>query len=317
MARILDRVVGHSHQIEKLLSAAEANKLPSTFLFVGPSGVGKKLLATGLAQALICEKTLQGCGSCPSCLRMGKGQHENFLFIFSEKNQIKIEQSRGVLDFLSLRALRGNRVILIDEAQNLNPQAANSLLKILEEPQENVFFFLIAPSSEHVLPTIRSRTQIVHFQALEPEQLQQKSKAPDWALRAAQGSFEKLAMLQEKDEQVLRDQAKSFLKTWLRDPAGYLKPELRETFKDRINGSSLSLYLAMFLRDAVYFKEEVQEKIFNQDQLIFLKDLAQLSSEKLLATAQKALLIPSQLQQNRDAALVFEEFWINSHKEFS
>lgn len=312
MARILDGVVGHQAQIEKLLAAAQAEKLPSTFLFVGPSGVGKKLIAAGLAQALICERSIPACGVCASCLRMAKGQHENFLLIAPERNQIKIEQSRSILDFLSLKALRGRRVILIDGAQFLNPQAANSLLKILEEPQENIFFFLIAPSSEHVLTTIRSRSQIVHFQALTVEQLQKKSKAPEWAIRASLGSFEKLQMLQEENEQVLRNQAKAFLKAWMNEPQGYLRSELRETFKDRSEGSSLSLYLALFLRDAVYFKLGESEKVFNQDQKAFLQELSVLPNDSLIEAAQKALQIPAQLQANRDAALVYEDFWIRS-----
>lgn len=312
MARLIDQVVGHKNQLETLLTSAEENKLPHAFLFVGASGIGKKQVALAMAQALICEKSVRACGVCSSCKRFAQGHHENFLQIKPEKNQIKIDQSRGILDFLSLKAIRGRRVIVIDDAESLNPQAANSLLKILEEPHEEVFFFLIAPGSVHVLSTIKSRTQVIHFKPLTIEELKQRSKAPEWALRASQGSFEKLAMLQDSDEQVLRDKAKKFLSIWLKEPHGYLNADLRETFKDRSEGSSLSLYLAMFLRDAVYVKEGHPEKAFNQDQQGVLKELSNLSADKLLSTSQKALQIPNHINSNRDPALVFEDFWIQS-----
>lgn len=192
MARLLDFVLGHQEIIKKMVDSFEAGKPGQTFLFVGPSGIGKKHTAIGLAQALMCPQSKRGCGRCPSCFRVSQPNHphENLRIITPAGAAIKMEQAKEVMEFLSLKSLGGNRVIIIDQAQTLNPQAANALLKTLEEPPEGTFFFLIAPSVAGIMPTIRSRSRIVQFKPLAMEDLAKRVKAPTWALKSAGGSFE-------------------------------------------------------------------------------------------------------------------------------
>ena len=118
--------------------------------------------------------------------------------------QIKIDQARSVLEKLSMRSLTENRVIILDQAQSLNPQAANSLLKMLEEPPAGTFFFMIAPTQSGLLPTLRSRSRVVQFHPLTYDQIMTKDKSPSWMIKASAGSFEKLRLLQEPAEQQLR-----------------------------------------------------------------------------------------------------------------
>ncbi len=312
MARLLDSVLGHKNQIQNLLQSYEGDHLPQTFLFVGPSGIGKKQVALGLAQALLCETSKTACGQCPSCLRVAKSSHESLRLVLPEKNLIKIEQTRSVLDFLSLRSISKNRVVLIDEAETMNPQAANSLLKILEEPFPGTYFFMTAPSPTHVLSTLRSRSQIIRFQPLSLEQMRSLSPAPDWALRASLGSFERLKEFQDAGEVEARNDAQIFLRSLLQDPQGYTRPEVRAGFKERSHGLSLARHLSLLLRDAVFWQAGERTHLLNPDQSELLAEIAQRPSASILHWSEKALDLERALKQNRDSALVFEQFWIES-----
>lgn len=316
MARLLDQIVGHSEVIEKLLQAYAENRLPSTFLFVGPTGVGKKTVAWALAQSLVCEHAVEknpmACGKCAACLRMEQKASEALLWIEPDKNQIKIEQAHQILDYLSLRSISKSRVIIVDGAEGLNSQAANSLLKVLEEPPGNTYFFMMAPSSQHVLPTIRSRSQIVAFAPLSVQEMKRKSLAPDWALAASQGSFEKLAHLQENDQQEARKDAIQFLQMRLANPRAYLLPEWRDIVRERAHALQVAKHLSLLLRDAVLLQAgSSSQALLNPDQIPILEKFSAWSSEQLLSFSHKALDLENALLAHRDSQLVFEEFWLS------
>lgn len=312
MARMLDSVLGHQEIIGKLVASFEQGKPGQTYLFVGPDGIGKKLTALGLAQALLCAQNRRGCGHCPSCFRVSQGAHEGLKVIEPSGANIKLEQAKEVIDFLSLKSLSGNRVIIIDQAQTLNPQAANSLLKTLEEPPAGTFFFLIAPSVAGLLATIRSRSRIVQFHPLTAEDLARRVKAPQWALKAARGSFEKLAQLQEGPEQELRGKAIEILKLFLQDRDFLLNEMWRTEFKDRSQGQKMVSYWVGFMKDAIYFQEGAKAQIVNLDQAPLIKELAEYSREFLLNTIQKALQVEQAFGANRDPQLIIEEFYIQN-----
>lgn len=312
MARLLSGIVGHELIIDRLLSAAERGKIPQSFLFVGPSGVGKRLTAIAFAQALICESETSGCGICGPCLRVARGNSEGLLVIEPEKNLIKIDQIRKVLEFLHLQAISKARVIVIDNCQQMNPQASNSLLKSLEEPPEATFFFLIAPSPKHVLPTIRSRCQVVSFAPLKLAEIASKSAAPDWAQRASQGSFEKLALLSEKEELETREHAINCLRRLQVDHWAYLDPEVKNGFRDRAQAMRLSQHLALLLKDSAFWQMNAKEKILNADQEQLFLALSAVPGDQLLDAAMRALQMENALMQNRDPMLVFEEFWLKT-----
>lgn len=312
MARMLDFVLGHQEIIKKLVASFEQGKPGQTYLFVGPSGIGKKQTALGLAQALTCPESPSGCGKCPSCFRMAHGNHEGLKIIEPSGTQIKMEQAKEVLEYLSLKSLSGNRVIIIDQAQTLNPQAANSLLKTLEEPPAGTFFFLIAPSVAGLMSTIRSRSRIVQFKPLSMEDLGRKVKAPAWALKSAGGSFEKLAQLQDGPELDVRRKAVEMLNLFLKDENFLLNEIWRTEFKDRTQAPRMISYWVSFMKDAIYLQEDVKGQIVNLDQAPLIKSLAEYSREFLLGLIQKCLQVEQAFNAHRDPQLVMEELYITS-----
>ena len=150
-----------------------AGRLPHAYIFKGPAGVGKKLFAMGLAAALNCQGGEPGraCGRCRSCHKFRSGNHPDFLVVRPDKGAIKIDQIREMCRALSYPPYESAlRIVLLADVHTMRPEAANSLLKTLEEPPAGNLLILTAESSRDILPTISSRCQSLPFFALSTEQ---------------------------------------------------------------------------------------------------------------------------------------------------
>jgi DNA polymerase III subunit delta' len=163
-------IVGH-HRILNLLSRAIAGGwLPPSLIFAGPAGVGKRLVALAVAQALNCASQRDGdaCGECPSCRRIARGVHPDVQFVTpGESGSIKIEQVREATDRTIYRPFEGKRrVTVIDEADALMVAAQNALLKTLEEPPASSVFILVTARPDALLGTVRSRCSQIRFARL-------------------------------------------------------------------------------------------------------------------------------------------------------
>ncbi len=182
-------ILGHQHVLERFQHSLSQGRLASTFLFVGPPGIGKRTVALHLAQCLLCEATpsdeLVACQSCPGCVQVSASTHPDLIVIDKpdDKSFIPVESfigdrehrmREGLCHDIALKPFRGGRrIAIIDDADYLNQEGANCLLKTLEEPPDNSLIILIGTSEQQQLPTIRSRCQIIRFAPLAQEHLQQ------------------------------------------------------------------------------------------------------------------------------------------------
>jgi len=168
----LGRIVGQERAIGQIERALSSAKLAQAYVFDGPQGVGKRTAALALAAALNCEAEALGCGRCESCDKIARDLHPDVLLVVADGAQIKIEQVRAVTARLAYTPNEGRfRVIVIDEAERLNPSAGNALLKSLEEPRPHTRFVLVSSAPHRLLPTIRSRSQRVRFAPLPEDAL--------------------------------------------------------------------------------------------------------------------------------------------------
>ena len=187
---------GHDEVVERFRRNLSAGRLASTYLFVGPAGIGKRTLALELARALLCEvggAELAPCGTCESCRLAQAGTHPDLLLVAKPagKSSIPVElfigpQERrmreGLCHDIALKPfLGGRRVAIIDDADDLNQEGANALLKTLEEPPPHSVLILIGASTARQLPTIRSRCQIVRFRPLAEDAVVELLLANDGA----------------------------------------------------------------------------------------------------------------------------------------
>jgi DNA polymerase III subunit delta' len=171
-------IVGHRRILSLLSRSIEGASLPPSLIFSGPDGVGKRLVAQSVAQALNCTAPVKGsepvglivdsCGECPACKRIARGVHPDVLMVEpGESGSIKIEQVREAIDRTIFRPFEGKRrVTVIDEADALMPAAQNALLKTLEEPPSSSVFILVTSRPDSLLPTVRSRCPQVRFARL-------------------------------------------------------------------------------------------------------------------------------------------------------
>lgn len=165
--RLVD-VVGQNVAVARLDRALAQNRVPHAYLFEGPEGVGKRSCAQALGLALICpEQPGKGCGTCNTCLRAEAGLHPDIRYFQPEGRDIKKEVADEIVALASERPHESPaRLLIIDEADKLNPSAANCLLKTLEEPAAGNHLVLVTSAPARLISTIQSRTQRVRFSAL-------------------------------------------------------------------------------------------------------------------------------------------------------
>lgn len=200
---------------EQLVRLAKAARIPHALLFVGLSGMGKLHMAEQFARLLLCQQKTpfaEDCGTCHSCCLFVGKVHPNVMWITPEKegHAIKVDQIRMLTDFINQSALQGEyRVIIIHPANNMNLNAANALLKTLEEPSANTILILIGDQTARLPATILSRCQRIIFKKPDAsvaltwlqQELNDHTEKPALLLKIASGA--PLAAKQLAEEEVL------------------------------------------------------------------------------------------------------------------
>ncbi len=191
----LGKIIGQEKAVAMLLGILRRQRIASSYLFCGESGVGKKAAAINFAKALNCLKTvgsnesqveneslirnsepriqnlepsqMDACDECESCLKIEAGTHPDFLLVSPDERQIRIEEIRAVDEALSFRPFEGRKkVVVVDDAEQMNISAANAFLKTLEEPPEDSVIILVSSKPDILPATIRSRCSRINFVSL-------------------------------------------------------------------------------------------------------------------------------------------------------
>ena len=166
MAQLISTITNQSEAWTQLQRLREAGHVPHALAFCGSSASPVSAdFVWAFAQSLVCERDQAPCGGCGPCLRLEKHQSESVLHIEAEKGTIKLEATERIAQFLALQRMTKVRVILVQDAQGLNPQATNAILKLVEEPPPQTYFLFITPEAGQLLPTLRSRVQVIRLKA--------------------------------------------------------------------------------------------------------------------------------------------------------
>jgi DNA polymerase-3 subunit delta' len=156
---VWDQLVGQRQVVERLQRAV-AGDMTNTWLFTGPPGSGRSNAALAFAAGLQCADG--GCGECHSCRMVAAGSHPDVRVTRTERLSIGVEAVRELVRSAALAPVgSGWQVMVVEDADRLTEQAANALLKAIEEPNDRTAWLLCAPTVEDVLPTIRSRARLV------------------------------------------------------------------------------------------------------------------------------------------------------------
>lgn len=277
-------IFGQDRAIESIRRAYAQDRLPHGLIFAGPIGVGKATTARALGQLFLCEKPrgAEPCGACPACTVFQAGNHPDWHVITKELIRVhdKTGKSKGI--DLSIHVLRPEliepagrkanmghgKVFVIEQAEMMNNQAQNSILKTLEEPAGRSLIILLTDQPLVLLPTIRSRCQMIRFGSLDPDRVRQevarRGHPPADAADAASLSEGSLGLalkwiedgvvarareLRSRMEAMLAGQPSLDLPDWFKQAGdAYAAKQLERdelSSKDQANREGLGLYLRL------------------------------------------------------------------------
>ena len=274
------QVIGQDRLLSLLDHSIRTDAVAHAYLLVGPRHVGKGTLAINLAQALKCDDLEVPCGECRSCRRIREGKHADVTSISLDfRTEIGIDDIRELQRLANLPPYEGKcKVFIIDEAEYLSTEAANSLLKILEEPPQRVVWLLLASEEERLLPTIVSRCQRLELKPVSLERVQDvlvksydadidKAKlltqlchgCPGWALSALADDD----MMQERSQRIAKLVA--LLTAGLEQRFAYAQELAGQFSQNRKAGAEVIESWLDWWRDLMLIKGGCHEAISNVD----------------------------------------------------
>lgn len=308
-----ENIIGHEKTIDILKRTLRRGGLPNAYLFSGPDGVGKRLTALTVAKAANCchadsSGNQDSCGQCLSCRKIDSRNHPDITYVEAEGEYIKIEQIRLIQERINYPPLEGRwKFYIIDEADRLYPNAANCLLKVLEEPPSKTTFILVTSKPYSLFPTILSRCQKVPFGTIPEGLLLQRImgmgiKMPDarFSIILSEGRLGMAIAMEKEDLKAKRDQVFIVLE---RLSTGDVKEFLSVSEELSSNEEALDTFLnwiLLCLRDILILKASGNgDLILNCDRLDKIKLLTrELTVEDTLYLFDLLQKIRQALQRN-------------------
>ena len=206
---MFNNIIGNDKIKDVLINAVKLNKISHSYLFIGPDGIGKRLIAKEFAKMILCTSENKYCNSCKSCIEFDTSNNPDFEIIEPNGNSLKIEQIRNFQNKVAEKPIISDRkVYIINDSDKMTQEAQNCLLKTLEEPPEFVTIILIGSNENAFLSTIKSRCMIMHFEKIPNNQIEDfleknysEKMSSNTMISAFQGSIGKAIKLKEKQEE--------------------------------------------------------------------------------------------------------------------
>ena len=313
-------IYGHEKKIEIIQKALAQQRIGHAYLFSGIPAVGKKTLAREFVKALNCEKEdalHDSCGECSSCRKIQRGNHPDVFSVDADGQFIRIDAIREIQEQMKCKPLEARRrVFVIDDADKMNDQAANALLKILEEPSPSNILILLTARPYSMPSTIISRCQHMRFNPLRFDTVakflvDRTGMDNQRALLLAGlsgGSIGRAMELNEDDIVVYRTELIKLLSiTQRNDPFSLINfaSFLGQGKKEIKQGLNI---LSTIFRDALVFKEtQKNEMLVNQDNSSFISiQASRLSGGQILQNIALVERAGETINQNVNKSLTLE-----------
>ena len=320
-------IYGHQKQIDMLQKAMAQQRVGHAYLFSGPDAIGKKALALQFARALNCEnadRNNDACGACSSCRKMISGNHPDMHVLETQAQFIRIDAIRSIQDQMTFKPLEGRRrVFIIDDADKMNEQAANALLKTLEEPSADNFLMLVTARPYWLAQTILSRCRHVRLNPLPVgdvarfliDQKQMDASKAHLLAGLSGGSIGQALELDSEEMIAFRAEISRLLTAAGKsDPMSLLmlasflgqdKKEIKQGLK----------ILNTYFRDALVYREVAEAgMIINADDLPVIASLAgRLNGEQLLQNIAQVERSNETLEMNVNKSLTLEAMAFKLH----
>lgn len=314
-----ESVIGHAGPIQSLKRQIAQKRLPHALLFIGPEGVGKMRVAVETAKAVLCRAGGgEACGSCDDCRKADGRTHPDIIHVSPEtRAHIVIGDVRALLGRISFKSLEaGAQFVIIDEADKMNDDAQNCLLKALEEPPADVHFILVASHVSSLLATVLSRCQRIRFETLSEEEARAAlvqggmpdAEALDLA-RLARGSLSRAEELRSLDARARVDAVFRLLAS-----ARAAQPAELPDWTHRAKDESFFEIdvLADVFRDLLVLKAapESGARLFHADRAQELRELAgRYTDEDIDAVYQLIGSARENLEHSANTKILFMKLW--------
>lgn len=305
-----DEVLGHQQNKEFLQKLLKPGSRPHALLFYGMGGIGKKMLALHFAKTFLCKSAgKKPCGICESCRLMdienNSFAHPDFYLLTAEEagKDIKIEQVKEMAKQAAFApVLSEHKVCIIDDAGQMTAEAANSLLKLLEEPPPGWMFILITQQAERLLPTVLSRVVRLRFESPASSAVRQILKAKGITQNTqvlavlAGGSPGRALSYNQADIFAIRREALDLLKKLpLQNPFGYIAALGWGEKYDRAAALLLTEQFIYLLRDVLLLQSGAGGQVYNTDIMAGLDGIA---ADWSLHTARQGVNAAQEAWQN-------------------
>lgn len=312
--------------VERLKQVLNHHELAHAYLLVGPTGSGKGEIARWLALRLFCLHPVNNEPdlTCAECQRILTGNHPDIVMAAATGRQIKVDEIRHLKAEFTKSAMEGNqKIFIIRDAEKMTTGAANSLLKFIEEPGPGVYILMLTSNKSAVLPTIRSRTQVIEMQPLSRTALLEelaKAEVPLEQRAVAVGLTDSVTEVQNWCQENWLGQAIAGVSKWYNQVSQgnmlafvSVQTVIQKLATDREKQQVLLDLITLIWRDTLL----VANGVTGADRLHFLGAQAQLQAvagqytmAQLLAVSQLTLGIRHQLSQNINFQNIVEQLTI-------
>lgn len=330
----LSDIIGHNEQVEHLIKAYRSDRLAHAYLFYGPDGIGKKSVARALAQYIFCEnKDLpaesgqkrdhdsDSCSHCAPCRKISADNHPDLIAILPEKSVIKIDMIRELQHKLNFGKYDAKyKFCIIDEADKIRVEAANALLKTLEEPAKDTVIILVTAKINTLLPTIISRCQKVRFNPISVGEIKGElirryavdSDEAEIIAAFSQGSFAKISLDNFSDIiELRRSLVKKIKEVSLSNLSGIINYSSEISNSDKEYLVETIEIIKTFYRDASMIKSGMTDYLINKDIVNDINRIAlSMTHSELFEKVNIMSQIQSSLMANVNKKLALESMLI-------
>lgn len=317
------RILGQQQAKKILQHGLRANKISHAYLFSGPVGTGKLQTALTFAKALFCERLEDDCcDECLSCRKINHGNHADVQIIEPEGQSIKIDQIRELQREFSYRSASSDarKIYIMKQADKMTVQAANSLLKFLEEPTSPTVAILLADNGQAMLPTIISRSQWVPFTPLHSSQICDKLTEEGVSLTLARAAVQIVNGLDASRELCQQNwfaELRNVMIQLGKETGGSVSSALVMA-QQNVFKTELAEHVDMLFRlFHLWFRDMLNYQLNRQDSLVFIDQQELMSkmawtrtAESWVSCMQLALEAEKRMRANVSPQLVLEQFLV-------
>lgn len=284
-----DDIIGQNQIKEHLMNAVSYNKASHAYIICGERYSGKEFIARVFAQALLCDaEEGKPCGKCHSCSQALTDNNPDIIYVKHEKpNVIRVEDVREQInsDIMTRPYAGKKKIYIVNEAEKMNQQAQNALLKTFEEPPEYAVIILLATSLEELLPTIRSRAVVLNMKPvadkLVKKFLMEEVKIPDYkadvCVAFARGNIGKAKLLARNEEfDSIRDDALMLLKHAPEMDISELTAQVKKVSSYKVEINDYLDIILVWYRDILLFKATMDpNNLIFKDEIQYIRKVAE------------------------------------------